>query len=73
VPRANPVRPLATSSAAVAAKARGRTSRGAGVAKAGRSPGPYRPPAATAMVEVLVGVCRALEAEAGRRLRRQGR
>lgn len=41
--------------------------------RAALSPGPYRPPAATAMVEVLVGVCRALEAEAGRRLRRQGR
>jgi DNA-binding transcriptional LysR family regulator len=37
------------------------------------SPGAYRPPAATAMVGVLVEVCRALEAEAGRRLRRQTR
>ena len=40
--------------------------------RAALPPGAYRPPAATAMIDLLGGICRTLEAEAASRLRRQG-
>ena len=41
--------------------------------RAALPPGAYRPPAATAMIDLLGGICRTVEAEAASRLRRQGR
>jgi DNA-binding transcriptional LysR family regulator len=41
--------------------------------RAALPPGAYRPPAATAMIDLLGGICRTLQAEATSRLRRQGR